>query len=371
MNKLTKSVKVILLIGLTTVLWSCRKERGIVPEEQEQLPGQDITAVNGFYLLNEGNWGSGRASLDYFDYASGIYKRNIHGQINPDATLGLGDVGNDIQIYGSKLYIVVNASNKLEILDVKTAQKLGEVDIANCRYVTFHKSKAYVTAYEGVVAVIDTASFKLETKIPVGQQPEEMAVIGEKLYVANSGGYNAPNYERTISVIDLNTNKEVKKIDVGINLHRLKVDQYGDIYVTSRGDYNDIKSALYVIDSKTETVKKKFDIAASNLAIDRDFAYIIGTAWSNATQSETISYAKVNVKDETILSGGFITDGTDKDISKPYGIAVDPLSSDIFVTDARDYVTPGKLHCFDKTGKKKFDVTTGDIPAHLVFYTKK
>ncbi|WP_113652673.1 YncE family protein [Pedobacter namyangjuensis] len=370
MNKLKKSAKLLLLVGLTSILWSCRKDDGIVPEEQEQLPGQTITAVNGLYVLNEGNWGAGRASLDYYDYASGIYRRNIHGQINPDATLGLGDVGNDIKIYGSKMYIVVNGSNKVEILNVKTAQKIGEVDLTNCRYVTFHKNKAYVTAYEGVVAVIDTASLKLETKINVGQQPEEMAVIGEKLYVANSGGYNAPNYERTISVIDLATNREIKKIDVGINLHRLRVDQYGDIYVTSRGDYGAVKSAIYVVDSKTETVKKKLDIEVSNFVIDKDFAYVISTAWSNATQSETISYGKINVKDETILSGGFITDGTQADITKPYGIAVDPLSSDIYVTDARDYVTPGTLNCYDKTGKRKFSVTTGDIPAHLVFYTK-
>ncbi|WP_231427556.1 MULTISPECIES: YncE family protein [Pedobacter] len=368
--KKSLSIKLITAVCLSTILWSCRKDKGVTPEEQIQLPGQGITAVNGLYVLNEGNWGSNKSSIDYYDYATGVYRRNIYGQANPGATLGLGDVGNDIKIYGSKLYVIVNGSGKLEILDVKTAKKLSQVDISNCRYVTFHKNKAYVTAYDGYVAVIDTASYKIDAKITVGRQPEEMAVVGEKLYVANSGGYSSSNYERTLSVIDLATNKEAKRIDVAINLHRLKADQYGDLYVTSRGNYGDIKSNLYVIDTKTEAVKKKFDIEASNLVIDKDFAYIISTAWSNTTMSTVVSYSKINVKDESIAAGGFITDGTQKEIVMPYGIAVDPISSDIYITDAKDYVTPGTLYLFDKTGKKKFSVATGDIPAHLVFYTK-
>ena len=354
---------------LAVLFFSCRKEPGVIPEERIQLPNQ-ITAVNGLYLLNEGNMGSNKASLDYYDYASGIYRKNIYNEANPAVTLGLGDVGNDIKIYGSRLYVVVNMSNKVEVLDVKTAKKIGQVEVPNCRYITFYKDKAYVTAYDGYVAVVDTATLKQTTKINVGQQPAEMAVVGTKLYVANSGGYNYPNYERTVSVIDLTTNTELKRIDVDVNLHRLKADQYGDIYVTSRGDYISIPSNLYVIDTKTDLVKKKFNIAASEICIHQDFAYVYSVEWSNATGNNAIAYTKLNVKDETVLPGNFITDGTDAQITLPYGIAIDPLSSDIYVTDAKDYVSPGMLYCFDKTGKKKFSVTTGDVPAHLVFYTK-
>ncbi|RZL48676.1 MAG: YncE family protein [Pedobacter sp.] len=354
---------------LTTIILSCRKDKGVIPEEQTQLPGQ-ITAVNGLYLLNEGNYGANKASLDYYDYATGLYRKNIYSQANPSATLGLGDVGNDIKIYGAKLYVVVNGSNKVEVLDVKTAKKIKKIDIPNCRYITFYKEKAYITAYEGYVAVIDTTALVVGTKINVGQQPEEMAVVGDKLYVANSGGYNFPNYERTVSVIDLLTNKEIKRIDVDVNLHRLRADQYGDIYVTSRGDYNSIPSNLYVIDTKTDAVKKKFNISASSITIDKDFAYVYSVEWNNATGANKISYTKINVKDEIVIAGNFITDGTEKDIVLPYEIAIDPLSSDIYVTDAKDYVSPGTLYCFDKNGKKKFSVATGDIPGHIVFYTK-
>jgi hypothetical protein len=357
-----------LMALMATVLFSCRKDV-VAPEEETILPGQ-ITAVNGLYLLNEGNWGANKATLDYYNYSDGIYRRNIYGTVNPEVTLGLGDVGNDAKIYGSRLYVVVNGSNKVEVLNVKTAKKIGQVTIPNCRNVAFYKDKFYVTAYDGYVAVIDTASLAIKTQINVGRQPEEMVVVGEKLYVANSGGYDPNNYEKTVSVINANTDTKIKDIEVAINLHRLKADGYGDLYVSSRGNYGNIASNLYVIDTKTDAVKKKFDVSTSNLYIHKDIAYVYSAEWSNATGGYVISYNKINVKDETKLTGGFITDGTEKDIKLPYGIAVDPISEDIYVTDARDYTTPGILYCYDKTGKKKFQVTTGDVPAAMVFYTK-
>lgn len=357
---------------------SCRKAPQVIPKQVEQIAAPDPSSViKGIYLLNEGNMNMNKASLDFMNFRTGVYERNIYNEANPSVTKGLGDVGNDIGIYGSKMYVVVNISNKVEVLDVKTAKKLAQIDITNCRYVTFHKNKAYVSAYlgkvgdpkapNGIVAEIDTTSLQIERKVTVGRQPEEMAIVGEKLYIANSGGYSPPDYERTVSVIDLASFTELKRIDVAINLDRLKADKYGDIYVSSRGDYYTIPSKLFVIDTKTDAVKKTFDIAASNLWIDDDTAYIYSTEWSYPQQKNVITYAMLNVKDETVLNSRFITDGTDKKIIVPYGIAVNPLTKDVFVTDAGNYVASGTLYCFDKNGVMKWKVQAGDIPAHMAF----
>lgn len=358
MNRTLRKAGILALLAAS--LLSCRKDK-VAPEPEE------IAAVSGLFVLNEGNWGSNKCDLDFYDFSSGIYKRDIYKAANPEVTLGLGDTGNDLKAYGSRLYIVVNGSNKLEVVNIKTAKRIGQVDIPNCRNIAFYKNKAYVTSYNGYVAVIDTAALTIGTQINVGRQPEELVVVGEKLYVANSGGYTSTNYDRTVSVIDLNTGAKTKDIDVAINLHRLKADNYGDLYVSSRGDYDKIGSNLYVIDTKTDAVKKKFDIAASNFAIHKDIAYVYSAEWSNSTGNYIITYNKINVKDEVVLPGSFITDGTQTSIMMPYAIAVDPSSEDIYVTDAKDYVTPGKLHCYSSSGKLKWSVTTGDIPGHIVF----
>lgn len=378
--KLTYRTLCIVLIAISFV--ACRKDVKVAPEEviDTLFPAEPNAAVRGLYLVNEGNMYMNKASLDFVDFNAGSYRRNIYNQANPDVTKGLGDVGNDVGVYGSKLYVVVNGSNKVEVLNVKTGKRIQQIDIINCRYITFSRGRAYVSAYlgqigdpkapNGIVAEIDTSSLKETKRVEVGRQPEEMAVVGNNLYIANSGGYTPGNYERTISVINLETFTEIKRIPVAVNLHRLKADRYGDLYVTSRGDYLDVPSKLYVIDTKTDQVKKVFDVAASNIVIDDDLAYIYSSSFNIITGQSTVSYDMINVKDEVLLGRKFIADGTDKVIKVPYGLAVHPVSKDVFVTDATDYVTPGVLYCFDSTGKKKWSIETGDIPAQFAFVYK-
>ncbi|NHA03579.1 YncE family protein [Mucilaginibacter sp. HC2] len=368
-----------LLLGCTLMIYgSCRKAQQPVPEVVTTLfPPDPNSVVKGFYLVDEGNLGSSKASLDYLDYTTGQFSKNIYGQANPQVVKGLGDVGNDVGIYGSKVYIVVNNSNKVEVLNLHTNKRITQIDITNCRYVTFHNGKAYVSAYlgkvgdpkapNGAVNEIDTTTLQITRTVTVGRQPEEMAIVGEKLYVANSGGYSPPNYERTVSVVDLASFTELKRIDVAINLDRVKADQYGDIYVTSRGDYYNIPSKLFVIDTKTDQVKKEFDFGVSNLWIDGDTAYMYSYEFSYITGKNTTTYSMINVKDETVLNTKFITDGTEAQIKVPYGIAVNPVTKEVLVTDAKDYVSPGTLYCFSTAGKKKWSVITGDIPGHFAF----
>lgn len=366
-----------LAVMVSVSLFSCRKDAQPIPEQVEILEPTPSGPVKGLYLLNEGNMNMNKASLDYLDFASGYYSRNIYNQANPEIVKGLGDVGNDIGVYGSKVYVVVNLSNKIEVLNAKTGKKLGQIPFTNCRYITFYKGKGYASAYlgtlgdptagSGVVIEIDTATLTEKRRVEVGRQPEELAVVRGKLFVANSGGYSAKNYERTVSVIDLNSFQVTNKIDVAINLHRLKADKYGDLYVSSRGDYMNIPSKLFVIDTQTEKVKKSFDIGVSEIVIDDDLAYYYSTEYSYETGENKITYGMIDVKTETPLSKSFITDGTDKQISIPYGIAVNPITKDVYVTDAKDYVSPGTLYGFSPSGIKKFEVTTGDIPAHFAF----
>lgn len=383
--KMIKPLRFIRIVTVVTMLAmaACRSGDYIVPPVVTPVD-TPVThqKYKGFYLLNEGNMGSNKCTLDFFDFTTGVYKKNIYAEVNPNVVKELGDVGNDIKIYGSKLYAVINVSNKVEVLDAATAKRIQQIDLQNCRYLAFANGKAYISSYAGpvvidprsplgIVAEVDTATLQITRKVEVGYQPEEMAVVGNKLYVANSGGYRPPDYDSTISVIDLTTFKEIKKIHVDINLHRLKADSDGDLYVTSRGDYYSRPSALYVVDTKTDVVKTRFPVAASNLCIAGDTAYLYGSEYSYNSASWKINYAMVNVKTETLLSGNFITDGTEKSIKMPYGIMVDPETRDIYVTDARDYVSPGTLYCFDKTGKKRWSVITGDIPAHFVFLPAK
>lgn len=384
-----KTVRKILFLPLLclAVSFACREIELVVPTEYELLPGVPIdpdARPAGMYLLNEANMGSNKSSIDYVDFRNAYYVRNIYAERNPEVVKELGDVGNDIQIYGNKLYAVINCSHKVEVMDVRTCKRIGQVDIPNCRYIRFAKGKAYVSAYVGPVAIdpnaqlgavyeVDTASLAVTRKVTVGYQPDELEVLGEYLYVTNSGGYRAPDYDSTVSVVEIYGMKQIQKIPVGINLHRIRKDCYGKLWVTSRGDYNTIPSRLYVLDrkdknSKEMVVKDTLDIPCSEMYIQGDSLYFYSVEWNKQTERNTVTYGIIDVRTDQLVTDHFITDGTEQDIVIPYGICVHPTTGDVYVTDAKNYVSSGVLHCYDRHGKKKWSVRTGDIPAHMAFY---
>ena len=366
---------------------SCREDELVVPTEYDIIEdyGKEKSEVKGFYLLNEGNMGSNKSSLDYYDYETGLYARNTYAEKNPWVIKELGDVGNDIAIYGSKLYVVMNCSHKVEIMDAKTGIRINQVDIPNCRYIRFYKGDAYVSSYVGPVLIdpdapkgavykIDTLTFKIKDKVSVGYQPEEMEIVDDYMYIANSGGYRAPEYDNTVSVVQMVDFKQVQQIPVGINLHRLKKDKYNRLWVTSRGDYMSRPSRLYLMEKKPGfnrmEVTDTFPVACSNMAFYGDSLYYYATEWNNYSAENIISYGIIDLKTKQIVSSNFIKDNTESEITIPYGIAIHPETGDIFITDAKNYVSSGSLHCYSISGVKKWSVRTGDIPAHITFIYK-
>ncbi|MDR0228953.1 MAG: YncE family protein [Flavobacteriaceae bacterium] len=371
-----------LLIATLFVVVSCRKDEMIFLSDSSEVSIPVVTEkYSGFYLLNEGNMGMNRASIDMFEYDKGLYTRDIFSERNPNITKELGDVGNDIKIYGRKVYATINVSNFVEVFDVETGKHIKQIHVPNCRYLAFKNGKVYVSSYagkveidpnaeRGFVAEIDTLSLEVTRKVTVGYQPEEMVIKGNKLYVANSGGYRVPNYDTTVSVVDIPSFKEVNKIDVAINLHRMQMDSKGDIYVSSRGDHNDIVPNLYVIDSNTDKVKQNLNIPVSNMTIDDDKLYYYATPYKHSTGGTTVSYGILSTTTKEVITNNIIKDGTEKGIMIPYGIAVNPETKEIFMTDAQDYVGTGFVYCYSPEGILKWKTTGGNIPAHIAFIRK-
>ena len=381
-NKNINFFLILLPLLFVMLLNSCRSDVEMILSEDIAIGNPEIIkGYKGFYLLNEGNMGSNKATLDFYDFATGIYTRNIYAERNPNVPKEMGDVGNDIGIYNNKLWAVINVSNKIEVMDAQTTLRIGQIEIPNCRFIKFHKGYAYVTSYAGPVVIdpdyeqlgfvakINTVTLEVVDRCLVGFQPDELEIAGDKIYVANSGGYmgagNSKGYERTVSVIDIATFTEEKRIDVAYNLERIKADSRGNLWVSSRGDYKGLPARLYFLDREKEMITDTIPITATNYWIDDDLLYVYGTEFSYITNSWNISYSVVDTKSREIISRNIITDGTNNEIEKPYGIMIHPETKDIFITDAGNYVTPGVLYCFDKEGKKKWSVVTGNIPGHF------
>ena len=374
------------------MLSACRQDVMIVPMENIDTGRKAVKSeIVGMYLLNEGNMGSNKSTLDYLDLSGNDstvhYYRNIYSERNPSTVMSLGDVGNDCKIYGSRLWLVINCSNKVEVARAEDAVKIGKVDIPNCRYVSFKDEYAYVSSYVGSVYSgsssplgsvykVDTLSLQKVDSCTVGYQPEEIAIIGDKLYVANSGGYQGmtgQGYESTVSVIDLTTMQESDKIEVAPNLHHLKADKYNQLWVTARGNYMDEDGSIWWLEDDGNGRMKvggHLDQPVSDLCIVGDSLYFYGSQWSEITMSNTVTYGIIDIRTHQIISTSLSNAPEVSKIRMPYGIIVNPIHKDFYLMDAKNYVSSGELLHFLPDGTFDWKVKTGDIPAHAAFLFK-
>ena len=157
------------------------------------------------------------------------------------------------------------------------------------------------------------------------------------------------------------------------NLEIAKVlkDKYGKLWITSRGNYATIAPDVRVATLKGHgyRVTDSLQLPLSGCAFTPvgDTLLYYSTVYSYATKSTTISYDMLSVTGIVPLGKSFITDGTEGEIVTPYGLAVNPETGDILIADAKDYKQSGELFCYNRQGRLKWRVQTGDIPGHMAF----
>lgn len=315
---------------------------------------ENTNEIGRLFVLSEGLYNQNNSTLCCIDFTNRTIETNFFEKINKR---GLGDTANDMKRYGNQLWIVVNGSSQIEIINLATGKSLKQILLIDNgknrlpRYVTYWEGKAYVCCFDGTVAQIDTTSLEVEDYLTCGRNPDGIGAVNGKLYISNSGGLDFPTYDSTVSVIDLATKQEIKKINVGINPYKLEVDNEGDVYVVSRGNNLDIKPKWYRIDSKSDEVVQIFnDLPVVNFVIHNDTAYLYN--FDFVTNDYWIK--SFNCKTEQIIRDHFITDDTV--IERPYSIYAHPVNGNIYITDAKNYTSNGDLFCFDKNGKLRYDI---------------
>ncbi len=116
------------------------------------------TGTAELYVLCEGLFNQNNSSLARFSFGNQQMVRDYFKAVN---RRGLGDTANDMAIYGSKIYVIVNISSTVEVIDFRTGSSLKQIQMLTengssrqPRYIAFHKEKAYVCSYDGTVARI-------------------------------------------------------------------------------------------------------------------------------------------------------------------------------------------------------------------------
>jgi YVTN family beta-propeller protein len=340
---------------IVTFLFSCSKDKTPAP------PPVPPKVTTGVFVLNQGTYGANNTMLTYYDFASGTQTTDFFKNVNG---FGLGDTGSDFIIYGGKMYIVMNVSGYVAVANGVTAKFIDTISFKNAgvnrgpENIVAAGGNVFVSSTDGTVAVIDTSSLAITKYINVGSNPAQMVVANDILYVSNTGGFSA-TFDSTVSVIPLNTFNETARIVVGINPGSITTDNAGNIYVVCTGDYKTVGPRLVKVNINASTLQ----------SVDSTFGTICYYNSNLITTGGYLGAANVgifNISTLAAVRSSFITDGTV--ITNPYGLDVDPATGDVYVGDAKDYVSSGEVFCFDKTGKKKFSfsVSPGISPFKTV-----
>lgn len=349
----------ILFLVLASFFCACEKKEVSVTDD---LPSQHEVNASGIFVLCEGLFQMNNSTLAFFDFTNNKMTEDIFLAANGR---GLGDTGSDLQCYGSKMYCVVNMSETVEIMS-KDARSIRQISLAGRqpRRITFHDGNAFVCCFDGSVVKIDTNTLEITGIGQAGSNPDGICVANGKLYVANSGGLNNPDYGHSVSVLDPASLQVLNEIEVVINPTHIKADNYGNVYVLSNGNSGlvtpNVPSVLQRIDSQKDSLVNTYDFQISNFTIYNDLLYFYYYDYSTS-QSQIKTF---DVVTETIVNNHFIKDDTQ--IDTPYGIEVNPANGDVYISDAYQFTTNGDIYCFGADGRKKFMFETGVNPSKFV-----
>ena len=330
----------------------------------------------GAYVVNSGNMYSNiESSLTAIDYASSTATQGVFKAAN---NRSLGNTANDGIVYGNKIYLAVDQSNTIEVIDkktkqsikqIKTTELLGNAEGAEPRHVIAGGGYVFFTTYGGYVAAVDTTSFALQKKWQVGNYPEGLAIGNGNLYVANSnygaGGGN-------ISCINLyNDNVETKNIE-GVNNPTGIYYAAGRVYVLDNPVYGPAPDYATTGENALRVVF--FDKGTSEKVADGNYAVCVTPGATTRTQVVRPYFFVLNAPyggtpSVSVLAAGSTQPQT-MNLSEmpvsPCGIFADPLNGHIFVlsykmgdNDYADYNGNGYVVEYDSTGQKLHEYETG------------
>ncbi len=347
-----KNKLLLLAFSMLLMFTACQKKDVNNPIEE---------ARKGVIVVNEGLFGQNNSSLTYYDLEKKKTTQNVYENANKGSKLG--DTANDMKIKGDKGFVVVNQSNKVEIIDVKNFESIGSVDFTSYggpRYICIVDDNAYVTTYGDNVVKFSTADYKVSKEIKVGSKPEGIAYNSGYLFVANSAWGSGDD----VSVIDAQTDSTVKNIKVGVN-PRFVLSDSKFVYVICSDNYfaPTGRQGVYKIDVDGLTLADSliFPDSPSKAAIGKGKLFVIHNAGVASIDLNTFT-----VTNDSLVSASAVN-------SLGYGIYSIAFNSDdnnIYLSNPKDYTQNGEVAYFDLSGKEKGRFETGINPGTIVFVSE-
>lgn len=356
-------MKKILFMLCTAALFfaACSKDE---TNEEAPIPAPSPVVNENALVLNQGS--DNNASLTLINLATGEANSGIFATANGR---GLGDLAEDVLIYGSKAYATVYGSNTLEVFNASTGES-RRIDLGSRgpRYMAAYNGKIYISCYTPASVIrIDTVNYTIEATCELGTTylPEGIAIANGKIVVASSYRYEPDarkgySYDNHLYVVDLATFTTSGTIEVCCNPERVYALDANRVIVSGNGNYYNQPASAMIVDL-SNNITTALPVAAYKMAFYNGNIYCYTSEyddnWNQVNKYYTIDLNTLSVTE--ILS--------DCNINNAYGIGVNPRNGDIFVL-AGSYGITGNVVRFSNSGSKLWEGDAGIYPCKILFF---
>ena len=347
MKKLIFNSLIPAIVATTLLISSCEKD-------ENNTGGGAYLYGSNVFVTCEGPFVGGTGSVSAYNRDRDSVSNDLFMAANGTP---LGNIVQSMAINGSSAYIVVNNANKIKVVNKNTFVQTAEITgISQPRYMIVKNNKGYLTEWgtgsTGNVKVIDLNSNTITATIPVGEGPEWLLEHNGKIYVCNSGAFNTAT---TVSVIDLATNAVTATVNVGTNPTGIVADKNGKLWVVCNGTFGGNNGTIEKINTTTNLVETSIPLNADgyqtrlsiNITKDKMYFNLGGVVKQLDVATETVS---------TFIS------------RNAYSLACDRYTNNIWLSDAGDFQSNGKIIRYNITSAAAVDsFEVGVIPGNFCF----
>ncbi len=303
---------------------------------------------NAFLLSNEGNFGKPNADVTYISSDLNMKQDNIFSSNNGGSNLG--DVLQMISFNGDHAYLLLNNSNKIQIVNRASFKKTGEItaQLNSPRFMAFANNNIYVTndKYGGdkYVSIYKTSDLSFVKKINFTDNVERIVEAGNNIFVQNASF----GFGNKITYITTSNNEIQSTITIPNGNINKMIASNGTVYAIAAGTAD---SYIYQI-SNTGNITKTFTLTgitdATNLEIEKGKFYF----------TSGLKVYAMDLTASTVPTTPLFTVSNSVDqYSNLYGFSV--VNDRIFVSDANGFTQDSKISVYSTSGSLLKTFTAG------------
>lgn len=317
----------------------------------------------GLYIINEGLLAQNAASVDFYDPENNYARcEDIFFSRNG---IPLGDVAHSTVQIKDTLFIVVNNSRIVYKIQLPQWYILGALKLnapASPRQMCYvSPEKAYLTSLYGgdTLFVFSPKDMTLRKKINLLPYQEGIFFANNRIFVACDAFTRLS--DSRIAVLDVQTDTLLATLSLPILNPSNILSFHQKLLVSCIGDYNPQGkgAAVVEIDPVSLTTERVFSFSGS--IYDMDIAY------DNAYILRDSAIAKIHLPSGEIereyLTRRSLT-GNSRDIL--YSITTDTLANQLYICNARDYITDGECIVLSPTKQVVARLPAGQIPKTVI-----